>query len=347
MKSVDLLKELTLAAGISGHETAVTEIMKKRLSGIAYEEDRMGNITFVKKGISEGKKLLFIAHQDEVGFMVANILPSGMLQIINIGGWDPATLLSSPVDVINEDGEKIPGIIGSIPKHFLGGKGQIPEISQMFIDVGAKDADDVRDNYRISLGSPIVPVCRYHYDERNDRMFSKAFDDRVGVAALVEMGEALSGEKTRNTLYLCGSVQEEVGTRGAQAVAGYTDADICFVLEGAPADDIPGIPFSAQTNVGKGVHMRIFDPTLIIPQKLRQKILTIAAEKEIDIQPTVRRGGGTDGRQIHTANRGIPTIVLGAPVRFAHSHNCHIAMEDYRQLVRLCIEIAREDWSEL
>ena len=341
MESIELLKRLTLAAGISGHESEITGIMKEQLSNWEYEEDRMGNIIFIKKGSEQGKKLLFIAHQDEIGFIVADILPSGMLKIQNIGGWNPNTLLSSPVDVSNDNEEKIPGIIGSIPKHFGVGDSQ-PQIPEMFVDIGAIDQNDAIENFGISLGNAITPVCRYHYNEQNRRMFSKAFDDRVGIAALIDLGKELSGEETINTIYLCGSVQEEVGTRGAQAVAGYTDADYCFVLEGAPADDIPGIPGDPQTCVGKGVHLRIFDPTLIIPVPIRNKIIQIARKYEIPVQPTVRRGGGTDGRQIHTANRGIPTIVLGVPVRFAHSHNCHISLDDYQHLVSLCLEIARE-----
>lgn len=342
MESIELLKKLTLAAGISGHESKITGIMKEELSTWEYEEDRIGNITFIKKGSDQGKKLLFIAHQDEIGFIVADIQSSGMLKLQNIGGWNPNTLLSSPVDVTNDKGEQIPGIIGSIPKHFGGVGDTLPQIPDMFVDIGAIDDNDVRENFGISLGDAVTPVCRFYYNDQNRRMFSKAFDDRVGVAALIDLGKELSEEETVNTIYLCGSVQEEVGTRGAQAVAAYTDADYCFVLEGAPADDIPGIPGNPQTCVGKGVHLRIFDPTLIIPASIRNKIIQIAQTYEIPVQPTVRRGGGTDGRQIHTANRGIPTIVLGVPVRYAHSHNCHISLDDYQHLVSLCLEIVRE-----
>ncbi|MCF7913429.1 MAG: M20/M25/M40 family metallo-hydrolase [Candidatus Cloacimonetes bacterium] len=342
MESIELLKKLTLAAGISGHESEITRIMKESLADLAYEEDRMGNITFIKRGKEQGRKLLFIAHQDEIGFIVADILPSGMLKIQNIGGWDPNTLLSSPVDIINDHDQKIPGIIGSIPKHFLADGSTMPQIANMFIDIGAIDKADAIQNFGISLGNAVIPVCRFYYNEQNKRMFSKAFDDRVGIAALIDLGRELAEEELENTLYLCGSVQEEVGTRGAQAIAAYTDADICFVLEGAPADDIPGIPGTPQTCVGKGVHLRIYDPTLIIPKPLRDSIMQIARKYDIPVQPTVRRGGGTDGRQIHTANKGIPTIVLGVPVRFAHSHNCHISLDDYQNLVALCIEIARE-----
>lgn len=340
MKSLELMKKLTLEAGISGHEGKITQIMQKELEAYQFEQDLMGNITFTKPGKKTGKKILFIAHQDEIGFIVQDILAQGLLKIQNIGGWDPNTLLSSPVDVINSKGEKIPGIIGSVPVHFQSGSKGQPTLEGMFIDIGASNAQEVKDVFGIELGAAIIPVCRMHYVEQTDRLFSKAFDDRAGICAVIETGQNLLDKELENTIYLCGSVQEEVGTRGAQTVANYTDADICIVLEGAPADDIPGIPGNSQTCVGKGVHMRLFDPTMIVPQHLKSAILDIAKEAEIPVQVTVRRRGGTDGRQLHTANRGIPTIVLGVPVRFAHSHNCHISMTDYRNLVKLCCELA-------
>ncbi|MCF7919662.1 MAG: M42 family metallopeptidase [Candidatus Cloacimonetes bacterium] len=340
MDSLKLLKDLTLAAGISGHESSVTKIMQDTLTGMDYTTDRMGNITFIKQGSAEGKKILFIAHQDEIGFIVSDILPQGFLQIQSIGGWDANTLLSSPVDIINKNGERIPGIIGSVPVHFQTGTNTGPNIDAMFIDIGASSSEKVLSAFGIELGAPVIPVCRFHHVPSSDRLFSKAFDDRAGVAALVETGLLIKDIKLKNTIYLCGSVQEEVGTRGATAVAGYTDADVCIVLEGAPADDIPGIPGNAQTCVGKGVHLRLFDPTMIVPHKLSSQIRKIAHTHDIPVQVTVRKRGGTDGRQIHTANHGIPTIVLGVPVRFAHSHNCHISLADYRNLVKLCMAIA-------
>jgi len=138
-----------------------------------------------------------------------------------------------------------------------------------------------------------------------------------------------------------GSVQEEVGCRGAISIANRTDADLCFVLEGAPADDIPGIPYSSQTALGKGAHIRLFDPTMIVKRKLKDFVIEIAEKNKIKYQLAVRKGGGTDGKQLHLANRGIPTIVLGVPVRYAHSHNCSISMDDFDELVKLINAIVK------
>ncbi|MBT5420138.1 MAG: M42 family metallopeptidase [Candidatus Cloacimonetes bacterium] len=333
----ELLKRLTLESGISGSESKISEIMREELNGYtSSSKDNMGSICFEYKGKKDSPKIMFVAHMDEIGFIVADILPSGFLRLQNIGGWNPNTLLSSPVDVINSKGEKYPGIIGAVPVHFLKNRQDVkPEINSMFVDIGAISKEDVENNFGIQLGDQIVPVTNFHYSEKNRRMFSKAFDDRSGVAAVIEIGKILAQTEHPNTVYCVGSVQEEVGTRGASTIANYTDADVCIVLEGAPADDIPGIPYTSQTGVGKGAHVRLFDPTMIVKRELKDYIVECANNNEIKIQLTVRKGGGTDGRQFHVANRGIPTIVLGVPVRYAHSHNCISSMDDFDELMKL------------
>jgi len=344
MDRIELLKKLTLESGISGSENKISEIMKNELKHYtSLNKDNMGSCIFEYKGSSAKPKVMFVAHMDEIGFIVADILDSGFLKIQSIGGWNPNTLLSSPVEVINSRGEKYPGIIGAIPVHFLKNRQDAkPEINNMFVDIGATSKEDIENNFGIQLGDQIVPVTNFHYSKKNRRMFSKAFDDRAGIAAVIEIGKILAEKEHSNTVYCVGSVQEEVGTRGASTIANYTDADICIVLEGAPADDIPGIPYSSQTGVGKGAHVRLFDPTMIVKSELKDFIIECAKANNIKIQLTVRKGGGTDGRQFHVANQGIPTIVLGIPVRYAHSHNCISSMDDFDELIKLIDKIVEK-----
>ena len=343
MNRVELLKKLTLTPGISGHEHRVANIMKEELGNISdFSRDNMGTCTFELKGNSEKPKIMFVAHMDEIGFIVADILPTGFIKMQNIGGWNPDTLLSSPVEIINSEGEKYPGIIGAVPVHFLKNReGSKPDINSMFVDIGADSKEEAEKDFGIQIGDEIIPIPYFHYIEPKRKMMSKAFDDRAGVAAVIEIGKIAAEMEHPNTVYCVGSVQEEVGTRGAQTLANYTDADVCFVLEGAPADDIPGIPYTSQTGVGKGAHVRVFDPTMIVNPKLKNFVAELAEKNDIKIQLTVRKGGGTDGRQMHVAGRGIPTIVLGIPVRYAHSHNCLSSMNDFDELIKLLTAIVQ------
>ncbi len=341
MKSLELIKALTLAPGISGHESKIAKIMENELAETTKAiRDRMGSITFRYEG--KGPKILFIAHQDEVGFIVRDITADGFLKIQPIGGWDPNTLLSSPVNVINRVGVVHPGIIGSVPVHFQQNGNGKPTITAMFVDVGAKDKTDLLENFGINLGDQVIPVTNFHYSELNRRILSKAFDDRVGIAAVIETAKFAAENEHPNTVICTGSVQEEVGGRGAASIAMHTDADICIVLEGAPADDIPGIPGNSQTCIGKGAHVRLFDPTMMVKKGLADFVVNTANKYDIPIQTTIRSGGGTDGAKLHYANYGIPTIVLATPVRFAHSHNCMMSLDDYDNLIDLLKKIVTD-----
>ncbi len=345
--TIDLIKRLTLASGLPGYEQDITKILHEELKEITgtYSVDRIGNALWTmentisdnQSNVSDMPRILLAAHQDEIGFMVSEILPEGFIRIHNLGGWNPVTLPSSPVEITNWQGIKIPGIIGNISPHFLKDrKSDVPEISDLFVDIGAASRLEVVENFGIRIGDIVTPVTSYSYNEVSRCMMSKAFDDRIGAAALVELGLRLSGKTGReNTVILAATVQEEVGTRGASVLANYIDADIAIILEGAPADDLPGGPQNPQTCVRGGAHVRIFDPTMIADRGLLDFIREIAGEKGVLIQETVRKGGGTDGRELHLAGRGIPSIVTGVPVRYAHSHNCLICIDDFYQLIEL------------
>lgn len=343
MQNLNIIKKLTLTSGISGYESQVAAILKSDIGHLGeIEQDRMGSVSINVKGEGNGPKIQFMAHMDEIGFIVADILSNGFLKLQNIGGWDPNTLLSSPVEVINTQGEIYPGVIGSVPVHFLsGGSGKL-EIDKMFVDIGSYSKEQTINEFGIHLGDPIIPVTNYHFVEKTNTIFSKAFDNRIGVASLIALGNKIEGKSHPNTVVLTGSVQEEVGVRGARSIAGRTDADVCIIIEGAPADDIPGIAGNSQTSVGKGAHVRLYDPTMLVKAGMKNFIIETAKKYGIKVQTAVRKRGGTDGSVIHTASLGIPTIVLGVPVRYAHSHNCSCSLNDFNELVKLLEQIVLE-----
>jgi len=92
--------------------------------------------------------------------------------------------------------------------------------------------------------------------------------------------------------------------------------------------------------VGEGVQVRVYDPTLLAKPELKDYVVDTAKANGINIQLAVRKAGGTDGRELQVANRGIPTIVLGVPVRYAHSHNGLISMDDFDALVELVVKLS-------
>lgn len=343
-KAISLLRELTEAHSVSGHEDEVRAIFVDELQECGeLSADRNGSV-FCETG-DDGPRVLVAGHMDEVGFMVQNITPDGFLQFVGIGGWWEHNLLSQRVEILTRGGEKILGVVASRPPHFLpeAQRRQVMTIDQMFIDIGAESRRDVVENYGISLGDPIAPVAVFTPLVKEDYFMAKAFDNRVGMAGTIQAGQILSQSAHPNRLILCGTVQEEVGLRGAKTAAHFSKPDVAIILEGPPADDTPGFARSdCQGRLGGGVQIRMFDPSAITNPRLARLAIETAEAEGIPHQVTVRRSGGTDAGSFHLANDGVPSIVLGVPARYIHSHNAIIDVNDYLHMLSLTIALVRK-----
>jgi len=343
-KAVSLLRELTEAHSVSGHEDEVRAIFVDELADCGeLSADRNGSV-FCEVG-DAGPRVLVAGHMDEVGFMVQNITADGFIQFVAIGGWWEHNLLSQRVEILTRGGEKILGVVASRPPHFLpeSQRRQVMTIDQMFIDVGADSRRDVVERFGISLGDPIAPSSGFTEIGREDCFMAKAFDNRVGMAGTIQAGQILAQSVHPNRLILCGTVQEEVGLRGAKTAANYSKPDVAIILEGPPADDTPGFARAdCQGRLGGGVQIRMFDPTAITNPRLARLAIETAVEEGIPHQVTVRRSGGTDAGAFHLANEGVPSIVLGVPARYIHSHNAIIDVNDYLSMLALTIALVRK-----
>ena len=215
-------------------------------------------------------------------------------------------------------------------------------LDSMFVDIGATSRDEVL-QMGIQLGDPVAPRTSFEPMARKGRYLAKAFDNRVGMAAVVEAGQKLATLKRSNHLLLAGSVQEELGLRGARTLARHARPDVAVILEGTPADDTPGFQQDeSQAVVGEGVQVRMHDPSAIMNPGLAQLALETAEKEKIPCQLAVRRGGGTDAGEMHLSGEGVPSIVLGVPARYIHSHNSIIDLSDYRAMVDLSVALIKQ-----
>lgn len=336
-QAVSLLENLTNAHAVPGHEDEVRKIFIGQLDGCGrFATDPWRSV--ICEGSGDGPRVLVAGHMDEIGFLVQNITPDGFLQFVAVGGWWEHSLLSQRVAVKTRSGEKILGVVASRPPHLLAEaqRRQVMTIDQMFIDVGAGSREMAMGEMGIALGDPVAPVSEFTPMRRDGYFMAKAFDNRVGMAAAIQAGKALLQAGTPNRLLVGGTVQEEVGLRGAKTAAVHARPDVAIVLEGPPADDLPGMPRSeSQGMLGRGVQIRMFDPTAIAHPGLAALAIGVAEEEGIAHQVTVRRSGGTDAGSFHLANTGIPTVVLGVPARYIHSHNAIIDLHDHLCMVEL------------
>jgi putative aminopeptidase FrvX len=338
--SQELLTRLSNAVGTPGNEDAVRAIMRQALEGLGeFSTDRLGSLICRQTGSSAAPKIMLAGHLDEIGFLVRYVTENGFVKFHPLGGWWSHVLLAQQVVIKTRQGD-VAGIVGAKPVHHLtdAERKNLLDIKDLFIDVGAKDKKEAQEALGIQPGDHILPATRCAQMCNGQLLMGKAFDNRVGVALLIEALQHFAANEHPNALYGVGTVQEEVRMRGAITAVETVQPDLAIVVEGPPADDFPGSnKDEAQGRLGYGPQIRLFDPTMITNRKLVEYVLDIARVSGIPHQVAVRVSGGTDAGKIHVAQRGIPTIVIGVPVRYAHSHVGIISLDDYRHTLQLLV----------
>lgn len=332
-----ILVKLADAFGPSGFESEARRLFQEIISEVCAEIDfdNLGSIIAYHRGRKETPKILLAAHLDEVGLMVRGILPGGQLKVVPLGSWWAPALLAQPV-IIRSQNREFTGVIGAKPPHYLKDeeKNRQLRIEDLYLDVGARCAAEVA-ALGIAVGDPVVPAVRARALSPDSVLMGKAFDDRAGCAVIAQVLRELD-DTHPNLVIGAGTVQEENGLKGAKSVATKVQPDLCLVLEGAPADDFPDCGPIIQGKLGEGPQIRCFDPTLIANRGLVKLALNEARNLGIPYQIAVRESGGTDGAaiQVQTA-AGAPVLVIGIPVRYAHSHQGIINLNDLKAAVKL------------
>ncbi|MGE4583642.1 MAG: M42 family metallopeptidase [Sphaerochaeta sp.] len=331
------------ANGISGFEDDVVSLIREEGAGLgSFTEDSLRNLSLKRRQHHPEKLTVQLnAHTDEVGFMVKAIRPDGMLEFITIGGWIPSNVPAHMVRIRNREGIYIPAIVASKPPHFMSeAERNAPlEISNLVMDVGASSADEVRNDYGIEIGAPVVPDVQCTYDAQHDTFIGKAFDCRIGCAGVLETLKQIKDVPLSVNVVGDFSSQEEVGTRGSTVSANTIKADLAIVFEGCPADDTVVPAYQAQTCLKKGPMLRHIDARMITNPRFQRYALDLAGKAGIPVQQAVRAAGATNGAPIHLSNAGVPTIVVGIPVRYAHTHYGISTLFDVQMAVKLVKEI--------
>jgi putative aminopeptidase FrvX len=337
-----LLADLTDAHGISGFEEDAAKVMVKNIEtadDITY--DKLGSVIARKRGTSDSPKIMVAGHLDEIGFMVKDITDDGYIKFLPIGGWWGHVALAQRVIIKTRNGDVL-GVVGSRPPHILKDeeRKKVLEIEDMFIDVGATAKNDIK-KMSIRPGDPIVPDCKFTRMFDPKMYLNKAFDNRVGIAAAVAVINALKGVKHPNTVYAVGTVQEEVGLRGAGTAAYAIDPDVAFVADVSLASDGPGAEKNNKARLGSGPSIAVYDGSMIPNRQLRDLVVDTAEKHKIPYHFSALARGGTDGGRIHISRSGVPSIYVGVATRYFHSHTSIIHRDDFDNLVNLLVTIIK------
>jgi putative aminopeptidase FrvX len=361
--NLKFLEQLCDSFGPSGHEEETQKIVHNYGREYADEilQDGLGSLIF-KKG-NTGPKIMLAGHVDEIGFVITNIKKDGYLEFHQLGGWWDQTLLTQEVLICPFKGEKVVGIIGAPPPHVL-----TPEIrnkvftkDKMYIDIGCSSKEEVK-KLGIRVGDPAVPVSYFRTmkrtrKEKKDKekketkeetrdvtlAVAKAFDDRIGVFIILEALRRIAENNIElpNTVYFCSTVQEEIGLRGAKTSAQMIKPELGFALDVDISGDSPESEGLVQ-KMGEGVAISAGDGSMIPNPRFRKFVMEIAEEKNIRHQPSFLKYGGTDAGQIHLAGMGAPSLFLGIPTRYIHSHHGMLDLSDVESAVQLLVEVLQK-----
>ena len=311
-----MLKALTEANGVPGFADEVADLMAEYLKDVAtISFDGLGSLIAEKVGKKDGPKVMIAGHMDEIGFMVKSITKEGFIKFLPLGGWWGHVALSQRV-LVRTAKRDVVGVVGSKAPHIIKPeeRKKVLEISDMYIDVGAAGKFDVKKRLGIRPGDPIVPISDFAVMGNPKVYLAKAWDDRIGVAGVIDVLRKV-GKQHPNRLFGVGTVQEEVGLRGARTSANMVDPDVGFAIDVTIAMDTPGLE-SAGEDLGSGVGIMVFDASAIPSRRLRDLVIDTAEKNKIPYFLTALTRGGTDTGVIHLNRIGVPGLTFVVPARY-------------------------------
>ena len=328
------LMTLCRLPGVSSREEAVRDYIRREAESFAdnIREDVMGNLIILKKGAkSTGKRLMLVAHMDEVGLMIRSVTEEGYLKFHIVGGIDRRVLIGKKV-LVGDGG--IPGIIGLKAHHLVGKEEEkrVPKLSEYYIDIGGETADGVK-----ALVRPgDVAVFDSSPTPFGDGLImGKALDDRIGCGVLLEL---LACPLPMDCTFAF-TVQEEVGTRGAFGTTFSVKPEIALVLEGTTAADLPHLePHQQVCSPGKGPVIPFMDGGAVYDRGLFELLRDLAEEHGIPWQTKRLIAGGTDASAIQTSGTGTRVAGISAAVRYLHTPDSVASIEDYENMVKLAYQ---------
>ena len=324
-----LLQRLCEAKGISGDEGAVRSVIIDEIKDYAdYRVDPLGNLLVHKKGKEPAKsKLMLSAHMDEVGLMVTDVTSEGYLKFDEVGGIDRRVLPGKAVTVGKND---VYGVIGVKPIHLCKGEesNNIPEYSEMYIDIGAESAQQAMEV--VSLGDSVVYASPFL--QNGHTLNSKAIDDRFGCYCLIELIKS----DLPYDMDFAFVVQEEVGLRGAKVAAYTLDPEFALVVETTTSAEIPEVKKTKQVcNLGDGAVISVMDRRTIYDKEMIDYALSIASKHQIKAQIKRAVAGGNDAGAIHQSRSGVRTLAASLACRYLHAPSTVASKADCEAMTEL------------
>lgn len=326
MKS--LIRKLVETTGPSGYEAEVRSLVIDEIKDFVdkYEVDDLGNlITYKGKKGDGGMTIMLAAHLDEIGIIVTHVDENGFARFTTIGGVRPRNTAGGRVRFLNG----VPGVIGMEGEP---GPHNVTDVTKMYIDLGVSTKKDCP----VSIGD--VAAFERTYEDYGDRVVSKALDDRIGVAVLIETLKKLNGGP--NLIVGVFTVQEEVGVRGATTAAYGVEPDLGIAIDVTLSGDTPKDD-RIQVGLGKGPAIKVKDRGMISDPRVVAWMEEVAKKIKIPYQLEVLLLGSTDARAIQTSRAGVPAGCVSIPCRYVHTPSEMVDLNDVENAVKLLVSLLK------
>ncbi len=333
---------LLRAPGPSGHESVPAQVWRDYCKSFAEEVggDRVGSSFARVAGIADGLTVAVVGHIDEIGLHISHIEDDGYLRFGQVGGWDPSVLIGQRVRIRTREGD-VPGVIGRKPIHLLkdDDRRKVPELKELHIDIGAKDAEEAGKLVRIG---DVAVIDAEPVEFRHDRVISRSLDNRVGCYVAAESARlvAESGGAPGDVLALA-VTQEESTFAGSRTSAFAHDPDVAIVVDLTFATDQPGIELGAITKHPLDSGPVIARGTSLHPLVFERLYDAAEAESVPFTLESLGKGTGTDADAIHLSRGGIPTGLVSIPCRYMHTPVEMVSLADVDAAARLIAAFAR------
>jgi len=334
-----LLDALLRAPAPSGYEGPAASVWRQAASFAELSTDPLGSSVARVAGAEDAPLLAVVGHIDEIGLVVTHVHDDGFLHFAPIGGWDPQILVGQRVIVAGRDGE-VPGVLGKKPIHLLKDeqRKKVAEISDMHIDVGAKDAEEARELVRV--GDPAV-IAAEPLTLPNGRLASRSLDNRLGAYVALEVARRASeGSREGAGVAAVAAVQEEITMAGSRTTAFSVDPDLAIAVDVTHATDAPGIekkevgehPLGSGPVIGRGSTLN---------PRIADALLETAESEGIDhTLEASARSTGTDADAIQISRAGIATGLVSIPLRYMHSTVEMVQLSDVEAAIELIAAFA-------
>ena len=335
----DFLVELLETPSPSGYETRGQRVWLEYVDRFADDvrTDAYGNAIAVHEGDPGAPEVVLTGHADEIGFIVRSIDENGFVRPGRIGGSDPSVSRGQHVTVHAADGP-VDGVIGQTAIHLREEGGDEPEISDLWIDIGAESEEEA--NERLGIGDPITVSSTVSWLSET-RLAARGLDNRVGTWAAAEGFRRAVQEGTEATVYAVSTVQEEVGVKGAQMVGFDLEPD-AVVVDVGHAVDYPSAPEEKTSRMELGDGPALGRGSTNHPA-IFEALRSVADDRDVDVQiEALGLGTGTDADGFFTAAGAIPSQVVSVPNRYMHTPVELIDTDDLEDVATVIGGFARE-----